>query len=214
MSANTAHTVQVATSTEQVSEAKSISRREFLNYLLGGSLALLALESCAAATWFALPHLKYGVENGLFAIDPKIVPAAGSSPLIFPEGKFWLSHTPNGLLALDMTCPFIRQPAFYKWVSPNKRFECPACGSKFSADGKWLVGLGPAGHNLNRYAIEVITPNGKRRTAADGDPVDITGATALIVDTSRKIPGKLIKSTVLNSWDDSCQCVLPPVPPR
>src|SRR5262249_23182038 len=168
------------------------SRREFLNYLLGGSLALLAAEACAVATWFALPHFRFGEESGVFLLDLSMIPAVGMPPVAVPEVKSWLSNTSNGLLALEMHCVFDHRPIAYEWVRVTNRFECPGCGSKFRANGEKLDGLGPARRNLDRFPIEVTTATGTLKTSPDGNPVDTSGATQLVVDTRYKILGKPI----------------------
>jgi hypothetical protein len=154
------------------SELRPINRREFLNYALGGSLALLAAGSCGAALWFAYPRLRYGVD--LFQIDPNAIPDPGSEPVIYPrdDASFWLSSTANGIFAFDPVCP--RDGAWYKWLPPNNRFECPWCGSKFRADGAYIEG--PAPCNLDQFGILVSTAKGTMRTPAVGSPVSIQEA--------------------------------------
>jgi cytochrome b6-f complex iron-sulfur subunit len=178
---------RTVTKTGTEPDTTSLSRREFLNYMLGASVALLGVEAVGAALWFALPHDRLGVD--FYKPDPKTFPAVGSPPVPYIIGKFWISNTPQGLLALYMACPR-REEQFYKWVPANNRFECPVCGSKFQANGRKIRGNGPVPRNLDRFPITVYTPYGIRRTSREGDPVNIQDATEIIVDTRKKILGR------------------------
>jgi Rieske Fe-S protein len=75
-----------------------------------------------------------------------------------------------------------------KWVPINHRFECPGCGSKYHLDGTYIEG--PTQRGLDRFVVEVTTPNGIYTTPPDGSPVNIEGATQIVVDTNRVIYGQ------------------------
>jgi hypothetical protein len=171
---------------------EGISRREFLYYIWGASMALLGAEVVGAGVWYGLPHPRAD-ESGIYKIDSKTIVWVDSDPIGVPIGKFWLSRAPKGLLALSMFCTRSFAPELFKWVSANNRFECPVCGSKFSADGTKISGEGPAPRDLDRFEIIVKSPSGDRRTPKDGLPVDIHDATQLLVNTNRKILGMLAK---------------------
>ena len=183
-------------------QTKGISRREFLYYIWGASLALLTAETTGAIIWFALPRFRAGEYGGVFSLDPKSLPAKGtgttdyhqlSAPVGFPSGKFWISNQANGLYALSMICTHLG--CLFKWVDTTHRFECPCHGSKFSAAGVKLTKdetadpTGPAQRNLDRFAITVTTPSGTNKTDAGGHAVKIDGATAIAIDTGKKIQG-------------------------
>ncbi len=168
-------------------QTKGVSRREFLYYIWGASMALLLAESAGAIVWFALPRFRAGEYGGVFTIDPSTLPQKGSPPVGRPEGKFWLSNTNNGLLALSMICTHLG--CLFKWVDTNNRFECPCHGSKFQADGTKIKGEGPAPRNLDRFIVTVHAGGAARITDANGGPVDISGATSIDIDTGKKING-------------------------
>src|SRR5437868_356963 len=131
-------------------QTKGVSRREFLYYIWGASLALLLAESTGAIIWFALPRFRAGEFGGTFSIAPSNLPAKGSGPVLLASGKFWMSNTDNGFYALSQVCTHLG--CLFKWVPTNNRFECPCHGSKFKANGEKLVGapgLGPAQRNLD-----------------------------------------------------------------
>src|SRR5260221_7064516 len=85
-------------------QTKSVSRREFLYYIWGASMALLLTETTGALVWFALPRFRAGEFGGVFPLDPKAIPPVDSAPVGNPSGKYWLSSTPKGILALSMVC--------------------------------------------------------------------------------------------------------------
>src|SRR5436853_5280415 len=115
-------------------EGRQISRREFLYYLWGASAVLVGAGAVGAGVWFALPHLRYGIESGVFKIDPKLIPDIGSIPNYVPDGQFWLSNTEQGLLALSAICA--REGCHIRWLAYDyNHFVCPCCASRFSATG-------------------------------------------------------------------------------
>ena len=165
---------------------KGVSRREFLYYIWGASMALLLAESGGAIVWFALPQFRAGEFGGVFNLAPGSLPAVGSPPVLKPDAKFWISNTDKGLLALSQVC--VHLGCLFKWSDTNGRFECPCHGSKYQADGTYISG--PAGRSLDRYIVTVTTPGGPIKTGPDGGAVPITGASVIVVDTGSKILGK------------------------
>lgn len=181
------------TAVEAEAQTKGISRREFLYYIWGASMALLMAESGGAIIWFALPRFRAGEFGGIFSLDPTTLPTKGSAPVLNPAGKFWLSNTNDGLLALSQVCTHLG--CLFKWVDTNNRFECPCHGSKFEANGKKIPGQGPAQRDLDRYVITVTTPGGTNKTDAIGHPVPVDGASAIAIDTGKKIRGQPVSAT-------------------
>jgi cytochrome b6-f complex iron-sulfur subunit len=168
------------------------NRREFLYYLGGASLALLGAGSIGALARFLNPPLR-GEKDGIFQVDPSKVPASNKWPVRFPSGRYWLVTLDTGLCALYAGCTFtikgfLHETCTVKWVLTNHRFECPCCGSKYHLDGTYIEG--PAQRGLDRFVVEVTTPNGIITTPPDGAPVNIAGATKIVVDTNRVIYGQ------------------------
>src|SRR4030042_3471166 len=67
-----------------------MSRREFLYYLWGVSMALFMAEAGGALIWFALPRFREGEFGGVFSVPVEQVPVADSDPGAFHAGRFWL----------------------------------------------------------------------------------------------------------------------------
>jgi len=161
------------------------SRREFLSYLLGGSVALAAAASCGGLAWFLQQQPKIGVLGGIFNIDLALLPT-GDQPVEFRAASIWLSRVEAGLLALDAHCVFDRH--LVRWSVTNHRFECPGCGSKFQRDGTWIEFS--ATRDLDRYVLEVRTPHETRITPPEGTPLSTLDAEAVRLFTNQKILGE------------------------
>ncbi|MEW6568669.1 MAG: Rieske 2Fe-2S domain-containing protein, partial [Chloroflexota bacterium] len=131
-----------------------LSRREFLYYLWGVSMALFLAETGGALIWFALPRFREGEYGGVFTIPVGDIPPADSAPKEFPDGRFWLVNLGQaslddprqprdyplrpGVRAIYKVCTHLG--CLYRWVPVNDRFECPCHGSKFLKTGTRIDG--------------------------------------------------------------------------
>ena len=77
-------------------EVSPVSRREFLYYIWGASIALLLGEAGAAIVWFALPRFREGEFGGVIPVALDDLPNAGDAPVSIPSGRFHISHTTEG----------------------------------------------------------------------------------------------------------------------
>ena len=167
------------------------SRREFLYYIWGASMALLLGEASAGLIWFAFPRFKEGEFGGTFAFDPEELPGVGAAPTSVPAGRYHVTRTTEGLRALYGVCTHLG--CLPKWVPTNNRFECPCHGSKFQLSGQWIEG--PAPRNLDRFIATVNYADGTTvETPADGGaiPLDVERViTSIQIDTGARIIGEL-----------------------
>ncbi|HNS39902.1 MAG TPA: Rieske 2Fe-2S domain-containing protein [Promineifilum sp.] len=147
-----------------------ISRREFLYYIWGASIALVTLQGAGLFVWFLIPRFREGEFGGTFTIEVGKVPPVNSEPANFAEGRFWLvnldSTQPNELMyqAPDEPNPIQGVAAIYKvcthlgciyaWTPTNSRFECPCHGSKYRLDGRRVES--PAPRTLDRFLVQAI----------------------------------------------------------
>jgi cytochrome b6-f complex iron-sulfur subunit len=163
------------------------SRREFLYYIWGASIALLLGEATAGIIWFALPRFKEGTFGGIFNYPPEAVPAVpGSAPVNEPVGRFWMSNAENGVVALYNVCTHLG--CLPKWVDSNNRFECPCHGSKYQLNGTYIEG--PAPRSLDRFRMTLTFDSGESETTNDnGDPIPLNGRaiTGIRIDTGDRI---------------------------
>jgi cytochrome b6-f complex iron-sulfur subunit len=158
-------------STEQAAALNPPTRREFLYYIWGASIALITGEATAALIWFSLPRFRAGEFGGTFTVTADTLPTADDPPLAFPAGRFWVSNVPDeGLVTLYGVCTHLG--CLPKWVPTNNRFECPCHGSKYQKDGHYIEG--PAPRSLDRFLTTITFDDGS--TAANnakGDPIPL-----------------------------------------
>jgi cytochrome b6-f complex iron-sulfur subunit len=155
------------------------SRREFLYYIWGASIALILGQASAGLIWFALPRFKEGEFGGTFSFAGDAIPPAGEPPVNIPSGRFWLSNiTDEGFVALYGVCTHLG--CLPKWVETNSRFECPCHGSKYELNGKWIEG--PAPRSLDRFKTKLTFDDGSTaETNENGDPIPLNGKKILNV---------------------------------
>lgn len=188
-----------------------VSRREFLYYIWGASMAVFMVGSGGAALWIILPRFRAGEFGGVFTFPVDDVPSPDSPPAEFAEGRFWMINLgpetlsdarqpPDyalqpGIRALYKVCTHLG--CLYRWAGAINRFECPCHGSKFLKTGARTDG--PARRNLDLFMIEVLDETGKvlSRTepslgSREGTSVQLPpGATSLRIDTGRRVLGAL-----------------------
>lgn len=165
------------------------SRREFLYYIWGASMALLLGEVGAGLIWFAFPRFREGEFGGVFAYNPADLPDQGTPPEFVAAGRFHVSNTDNGLFALYGVCTHLG--CLPRWVPSNDRFECPCHGSKFAGNGSYIEGPAPRG--LDRFPVTVIYTDGTSvSTDENGGPIPLDpnkNIADIRVDTGARING-------------------------
>lgn len=214
---------QTATVEAEAAGATSgLSRREFLYYIWGASIALLTLQGTGLLVWFLYPRFREGEFGGTFTISANDVPAPNSEPVNFADGRFWLvnldSTNPNALMyqAPDEPEPITGVAAIYKvcthlgciysWTPANDRFECPCHGSKYRLDGRRIEA--PAPRNLDRFFIEALAEDGSVLASSElqGDqfsPIPLPAGTASVrVDTGDRQDG--IAEPLLCDFQGNC----------
>lgn len=173
-------------------EVSPVSRREFLYYIWGASIALLLGEVGAAIIWFALPRFREGEFGGTIAVPLEDIPAAGAAPVNNPTGRFHVSHTADGgFVVLYGVCTHLG--CLPKWEPVNTRFACPCHGSQYMLDGRWITGPAPRG--LDRFPVSILLADGTTRAnGGDGMPIDISDITiddivSISVNTGSRVMG-------------------------
>ena len=191
-----------------------MTRREFLYYVWGASMALFMAQMGGALVWFALPRFRAGEFGGIFTLDVVEIPPVDAEPKDFPDGRFWLVNLgpqnvadprqpkdypgwiQPGVVAIYKVC--VHLGCLYKWVPTNNRFECPCHGSKYLSSG--LRVDGPATRNLDRFKIRALDTAGNELAvttggdpgseAAAGAPLVLPAGTAKIeIDTGPRLQG-------------------------
>lgn len=188
-----------------------MTRREFLYYIWAASMALFMAETGGAILWFAYPRFRVGEFGGVFELNISDLPAPGTGPKPFDEGRFWLVNLGDqdvndprlpkdypqtkGVKALYKIC--VHLGCIYKWVPTNNRFECPCHGSKYLPSGVRVDG--PARRNLDVFIVQALDASGNLlsetkpvddKNNLDGSAVDITGAAKIKINTGKRIVGE------------------------
>jgi cytochrome b6-f complex iron-sulfur subunit len=181
-----------------------LTRREFLYYIWGASMALFTAEFSGLLVWFALPRFREGQFGGTFTLPVGQLPEKNQPPGDQAAGQFWLvnldSNEPNELFAPapDEGGPIVGVAAIYKvcthlgciyrWTPANNRFECPCHGSKYRLDGRRIES--PAPRTLDRFRVDALDDGENVLASAEPDadgffpPLPLPAGTAFIrVDT-------------------------------
>ncbi|MEZ4644396.1 MAG: Rieske 2Fe-2S domain-containing protein [Chloroflexota bacterium] len=178
--ANAAASVSVGSS--------GMTRREFLYYIWGASIALLTAQSAGLLVWFLIPRFREGEFGGKFVVSVDNVPAVNSEPINVPDGHFWLvnldTDQPNALMekvsdegpikgvaAIYKVCTHLG--CIYSWTPTNNRFECPCHGSKYRLDGRRIED--PAPRTLDRFEIEALDADKNPITNSISPAIEVNG---------------------------------------
>lgn len=117
----------------------SISRQSFLGIAWVGSLALIVAEAVIATLKFINPVPTGGF--GGFVYAGKIEDFAVNSVNRILAGRFYISRTDQGIIALWQKCPHLG--CAIPWDESEHIFHCPCHGSTFSQVGQNLGGPAP-----------------------------------------------------------------------
>lgn len=202
-----------------------MSRREFLFYIWGASVALFTAEAAGLIIWFALPRFREGQFGGSFTVSADTLPEVNGPPNNFPDGRFWLvnldTNSDQGeermYLASDETQPIVGVAAIYKvcthlgciyaWNEANERFECPCHGSKYRLDGRRIES--PAPRSLDRFLVAALDAQENVLASAEVGSngtfaaLELPDGTSLIqVDTGSRLKGPSL--TLICDLRNSC----------
>lgn len=137
-----------------------LTRRDIVRLGGWGVLLLLVAESAAAfGLGFFLPR-KVGAFGGRVSAGNVEDYPVGSVTRI-SEGKFYISHVPEGFLALWQKCPHLG--CTVPWMPDQKsedtiaekgRFNCPCHGSIYDRYGQIITG--PAPRPMDLFPITIV----------------------------------------------------------
>lgn len=162
------------------------TRREFLNYIWGASMALVLAQAGGITFWFALPRQRGTTKT--FSLTE--LPTLNGRPLSArtENAGFHLTHSERGIAAFDNHCTHSR--CVFPWSEAAGIFACPCHGSQFSLNGDYIAG--PAPRSLDHYDFEVWDANKQVIATSDqGQPLPLPeGAAFVRVKTDRLFQGK------------------------
>lgn len=165
----------------QTQPVSGISRREFLYYIWGASIALYLAEFTGLLVWFAIPRIKEGEFGGVFRVPIEQLPAVNAPPVDNPDGRFYLVNLDTtdrslwnermyeapdeepikGVVAVYKVCTHLG--CIFAWNDANHRFQCPCHGSKYRLDGRRIES--PAPRTADRFVISAVLDDGSKETS-------------------------------------------------
>jgi len=116
-----------------------ISRGQFLGIIWGGSLAFIFAQAAAALLKFIKPVSGGGFGGLVYA--GRIQEYAINSVNRILAGRFYISRTDNGIIALWQKCTHLG--CAIPWDEEKGQFHCPCHGSVFNEVGDVLGGPAP-----------------------------------------------------------------------
>lgn len=110
-----------------------VSRREFLNYVWGSSMALVLAQGTGIAFWFALPRLREFTPS--FSVQD--LPAQNQAPIYstIKNVRFFITHSEDGIAFLDARCSHLHCDA--EWHEPYSIFACPCLATPAAPRWQW-----------------------------------------------------------------------------
>ncbi len=145
----------------QLGSAPRTSRRDFLRWTVAGAGTFFLAEAAAGFVAFFWPT-KIGAFGGEIQISRDAIPPVGAAPIVNREGKFWLIHNEDGVLALYWKC--VHLGCTVPWNQPSGEFQCPCHGSIYDRRGVRLAGPAPRPLDIMR-----ITTAGEGITVDTGE---------------------------------------------
>jgi cytochrome b6-f complex iron-sulfur subunit len=127
----------------------SLSRRNFLGIAWVGSLTLIFAQAVVVMLKFIKPVASEGFGGLVFA--GKLEEFAVDSVSRISSGRFFISRTPEGIIALWQKCPHLG--CAIPWDEEKGVFHCPCHGSTFNQYGEVLGG--PAPRSMDFFPVEV-----------------------------------------------------------
>jgi len=147
----------------------TMSRRTLIRLGLLGTLGLFLVETVGAFLVFFWPR-KFGLFGSVVTLGAPTDYAQASITTII-AAKMFVSHVPEGFLAMYWKCPHLG--CTVQWhpeepsedtLAPLGRFHCPCHGSIYDRTGQIISG--PAPRPLDTFALSVV---GGKLTANTGD---------------------------------------------
>lgn len=134
-------------------------RRQFLrNAALGAVGSVLAL--LGAGFGLLLWPRSTGAFGSELTVRAEDVPAVDAPPFRNIQGKFYMVHTTDGLLALYTKCPHLG--CTVPWAGPPESphaFQCPCHGSMYNYEGERTGGPAPRPMDLMAVRVDESTGN-------------------------------------------------------
>ncbi len=121
-------------------ERRRVARRSFIRNAALGAVLIVLIEFGAGFVRFFWPN-KTGAFGGEISVPKSRIPAVNGEPYRDVEGKFYIVHTQDGLLALYWKC--VHLGCTVPWIPAEHDFHCPCHGSIYEYNGNRVSGPAP-----------------------------------------------------------------------
>lgn len=136
---------------------RRLRRRQALRLGLGGGVAMVLAEAGGAFTAFFRPlrELAFGgvVEAGPLDVILGHFRDRNDEPFLVTQGRFYLLHAPDGLLAVFRRCTHLG--CTYRFEASEDQFHCP-CHSSVFDKRTGVVRGGPATRPLDLFPVQIV----------------------------------------------------------
>jgi cytochrome b6-f complex iron-sulfur subunit len=141
--------------TEKTNKAsKKLTRRRFLDYLLGGSVVISLGSILGGILTFIYPPKKEGGAETIQRLeigDISDLPEGKAKPVVFRGRNVMVMHVQEGFFAVDMKCTHLG--CMVEWMEEKGVLFCPCHAAYFDYKGKVISG--PAPSPLPLYGVEI-----------------------------------------------------------
>ena len=140
---------------EEKEKTKKISRRRFLDYLLGGTIVVSISSALGVIFSFIYPPKKEGgaeAQEKLEVGPASEIPEGKAKPVVFQNKNVMVIHVKEGFFAVDMKCTHLG--CMVEWDLYKGVLFCPCHAAYFDYKGKVISG--PAPLPLPMYKVEII----------------------------------------------------------
>lgn len=136
-------------------KTKRITRRRFLDFVLGGSIVVSLGSALGVMLTFIYPPKKEGGAETAERLEVGPVsgiPEGKAKPVVFQNKNVMVIHVKEGFFAVDMKCTHLG--CMVEWVVGKGVLFCPCHAAYFDYKGKVISG--PAPSPLPLYKIEIV----------------------------------------------------------
>lgn len=141
------------TETDKLPEGK-ITRRRFLDYLLGASILVSLGVVGGAILDFIYPPKKEGgaeAQERLEVGPVSDLPVGKAKPVVFENRNVMVIHVKAGFFAVDMKCTHLG--CMVEWLEDKQVLFCPCHAGYFDYQGRVISGPPPS--PLPLYKVEI-----------------------------------------------------------
>lgn len=140
--------------TEILKQPVDEGRRDFLNEVAAGALAIAGVGA-AVVTWqYLSPNVLFEPSTTFRAGNPDLFPA--NSVTYLQDQQVYIVRTTDGFYAVSAVCTHLG--CITQWKPEANQIACPCHGSKFTSVGNKIEG--PAPRPLPHFVI-TLTPDGE-----------------------------------------------------